>query len=246
MRQRICGDDRRCARSASELDEEEPIGPQPKPPTRVPGRTWASLIALEATPSGRAGRRPRRPDCPVPEPDTCRASHEAHGGAVRALRRDRRIEPRDRDARARQGHGSHTSHDMLGSIATRWPRRGPDSNDPAGLVAQDQRPRQHRVSDAGLGVPMEIGTADTHGRYSYEFVARAGNGWRFVHQAEITRPVEPEAFIWPLPSHRPTRSSCCSAAFVQRPSSRAAATVGKRSGSSERRTSPRSGRTDRP
>jgi hypothetical protein len=59
-------------------------------------------------------------------------------------------------------------------------------------VTQDERPGQDGVSDARIGIPVEIGTTDAYRRHADEFVTRTGTGRGLVHETEVTGPIQPQ------------------------------------------------------
>ena len=106
-----------------------PIGPQPKMPTDSPGRIPASLTAWRATPSGSSIAT-----SPSVRPSGTGMRHLP--GQATSSRSEPSVAPWPAKRILRQRwtcparHCSHSSHPMAGSIATRWPRRGPDSTTP--------------------------------------------------------------------------------------------------------------------
>jgi hypothetical protein len=65
-------------------------------------------------------------------------------------------------------------------------------NDAAHLVAQDERNLHPVVADAAVFEPVQVRTAQTHGRNANEYLTGARDRLRFRVQSDIAGTVEPE------------------------------------------------------
>ncbi len=214
--QPIGGHDRRRARHARQLDQQEPDRPAAEHADRVAG--------------------PDAPQAECVDPHAERLQHCARGVVDRVRQRHGVSRgPGQQLAQRPVGHGVAQEPHPWAQVAAPGrarlaraagdlrvegnPLACPRSVDDHArrLVAEDQRPGEDGVADPGFVVPVQVGAADPHGRHPDQDLVRPRDGGRLVGQAEVADAVEAER------PHRPASPAAAASAAAAAPRRRRAA-----------------------
>ena len=192
VRQPVRGDDRRRARGAGKLDQQQPDRPAAEHADGVAGPDAGEAQRVDGD-AQRLQHRARR------VVDRVRQGDEVGlrpGDAARASPRPwssgRGTGPSGTGDRGPAAQVSHAPHGTCGSIATRCPARGPSAITPGGLVAEDERAREDGVADPGLVVPVQVGAADADRGHPDQCLARPRDRGGLVGEPEVAGAVEAE------------------------------------------------------
>ena len=214
---------RRRVRAACRM--KRPIGPLPKTPTVMPGRTWARSTVCSATPSGSS----IAPSAAVKPSGS--GIRQWRGQAIHS-----RIEPSSlpwpekRVSGQRFGwpswHRAHCPHAIAGSIATSCP----SSVRPAISWPGTSGRVDARAPDPALLEPVEVRPAQADRLDTHEGLAVAGAGPCLVVDPDVSHCREAARPSWlasaSARSTRPCRA--CAGSACRRGSARAAVTPGAR------------------
>ena len=242
MGQAVRGDDRGGAGRQGELDQQQADRSGPEDPDAVAGSKASKPQGVDGDAQGLQHRAPDVVDG-VRERDELglRPGEElAHGAVAGPIAQEPDVRAQVPEA-ARAGGASLARDGGIDGDALPRPRSRGDH--PGRLVTQDQRLAEAHATDAALAEPVEVRAADPDGGDADERLARPRQRHRLVGDPGVTGAVEADDLHrgFDAPDASAVASSASSAARVQRPPRSRAATAGRRSASSERRTRPSSG-----